>query len=49
MLVYLYSRGIPANIVTKSVFEALSICSGLVVAVLLCMKRNVIYSGIGPL
>ena len=36
---------VPANIVTESVFDALSIGSGLVVAVLLWLKRDVIYSG----
>ena len=32
---------LPINILTTSVFNALSIGSGLVVAVLLCMKRDV--------
>ena len=36
---------LPINILTTSVFNALSIGSGLVVAVLLCMKRENYYSG----
>ena len=36
---------VPANIVTESVFDALSIGSGLVVAVLLWLKRDEVVVG----
>ena len=45
-LVLEYSSWYSANIVIISVFNALSIGSGLIVAVFLCMKRDVNFLGI---